>query len=145
MGVGNYHHQGAETVYIDHSEIYGDEPDDVFDRQFLVDESLIPQIRESLPKSFTVYKRRDQWWADRERKVIAESSMYRITLVDWQGYFALNVEPIEDRRITSLAVHKLDQTAKGIFDALADQGLNLRIRCTAWTSGPYCRTQARAA
>lgn len=145
MGVGNYFHRGAKTVYIDHGEIYGDEPDDVFDRQFLIDESLIPMIADSLPRSFALLKRRDQWWADRERKVIAESRMYRVTLVDWEGYFALNVEPIEDRRVTALAIHGLDATATSIFDALADQGLKLRVRCTGWTTGLYCPRQALAA
>ena len=112
---------------------------------FLIDESLIPMIADSLPRSFSLLKRRDQWWADRERKVIAESRMYRVTLVDWEGYFALNVEPIEDRRVTALAIHGLDATATSIFDALADQGLKLRVRCTGWTTGLYCPRQALAA
>jgi len=145
MGVGNYYLTGAKTVYIEHEAIYGDEPDGVFDAAFLVDESLIPLIADSLPKSFCTLPRTDRYWADRERKVIAESGLFRVSLVDWHGYFAVNVEVIDEQLATPLARHMLEKTASRIFDAL-NEVFALRVRNTGWTSSLYSNTrQALAA
>ncbi|HMX98812.1 MAG TPA: hypothetical protein PKC44_03410 [Agitococcus sp.] len=143
MGIGNYLLVGAESVYIDKEQVYGEnywlEEDYEFDSKFLF-EDLIYHIREALPSSFHDTAR---CWLDRERQIIAESGMFRVSIVDWDIYFSLNIEIIDDIQIASLAKYHLNKTANRIFDKL-NQIYDLRVRDTAWTSGKRTLTQSAA-
>ena len=132
MGIGNYYLDAAESVYIDKEEVYGEYywEDEFSEFSFFYDD-LISHILDALPPSFHKTKCS---WLDRERQLIAESGMFRISIVDWESYFSLNVEVIDDIQCASLAKHHLHRTSSRIFDKL-NQIYGLHIRCSAWTSG----------
>jgi hypothetical protein len=136
MGIGNYYLNSAESVYIAKEEVYGedfhDEGFDDFIHSPFFYEDLICHIIEALPKCFRQIPKR--YWLDRERLVIAESGLYRVSVVDWDSYFSINIEVIDDTAASSLAKYHLDRTSSRIFDELS-QIYCLRIRTSAWTSG----------
>ncbi|MCB1659427.1 MAG: hypothetical protein KDI39_14505, partial [Pseudomonadales bacterium] len=134
MGVGNYFCPDGCNVYIDKEEVYGEnyweEEDDFYDFSFFYD-CLIDFIIESLSKTFTATDRK---FLDRERVLIAESAMYQVTIVDWENYFSLNIEPIEDLKHSPLAKYHLEVVANRIFDKI-NACYDLSVRTSAWTSG----------
>lgn len=132
MGVGNYYLSHAQTVYVDMWDVYSsDEPDTWWDYQQLVDnilEVLSPAYR---PRHLQGV------WLDRERKLLAESDHFRVSLVEWESYFAVNVETAistESRR--RLPRGGLLKEAMAIFERL-NARYPLRVRDTGWTSMPY--------
>ena len=132
MGVGNYFLSQAQTVYVDMWDVYSsDEPDTWWDYQQLVD-----NILEVLSPAYR-YRHLQGVWLDRERKLLAESDHFRVTLVEWESYFAVNVEKAVDtgsRR--QLPRGGLLHEAMAIFERL-NARYPLRVRDTGWTSIPY--------
>mgnify|MGYP000892728469 FL=1 len=135
MGIGNYYLNGARSVYIDLEQVFGE--DYVYcDHEDYV--NLLWHIKQSLPKT---YSETHAIWLDDNSKLIAQSGMFRVSIVQWGGYFAVNVEVIPDQKASSLAEFRLDQEADRIFDHLGGF-YNLRVRSCAWTSSE--RTPLRA-
>ena len=146
MGVGNYLLRDAKTIYIDDESVYGawdrekeqfEFVECEFDYQFLYD-CMIEHILELLPKSYMPVKRKFHG----ERRVIAANGFYDISVVDWQGYLALNVELKEADEFDPweyhpLAVYHHEKAATRIFDSLYHCGLQLSQRSSGWTSSRY--------
>ena len=135
MGIGNYYLDAAESVYIDKEAVYGkgywEDDEKHFDDFSFLFSDLICHILEALPSCFHKTKHS---WLDRERLLIAESGLFRVSIVDWDWCFSLNIEVIDDRAASSLAAYHLSKTATAIFDKLS-QVYDLQIRTSAWTSG----------
>ena len=132
MGTGNYYLVGAESVYIDMEDVYGKEYWEAdlshyFDDDF---DNFISIIIDNLPSSF---QQTERCWLDNERQLIAQSGMYNVSIVDWESYFSLNIEVIDDIKCSPLAEYHLPTIAERIFDNL-NQIYNLRERDTSWTS-----------
>lgn len=126
MEAFNFLLPGAETVYIDRRYVFGDAPDAVFEASYIIEESLIPMIFDALPCSFRRLHRRERYWIGKQRLIIAQSSAFRVSLVDWAGdYIALSVEVCDDIGITPHIRHQLDRAAHNIFDVLAVRGCAL--------------------
>lgn len=145
MGVGNYQLSNAKTIYIDNESVYGRWDDQSLQFEFIESEidfqfcfdDLIERITDVLPNSYSSHH---QFTFD--RIIIAENSFYRVSIVEWQQYFALNIElNISDdqntERCSALAKYHHDRSAKRIFDALYHDGLILRQRICGWTSEKY--------
>jgi len=135
MGIGNYHLDGARSVYIDLEQVYGEgylfcDHEDY--------QNLLQHIKQSLSIS---YRETHAIWLDDDRKLIFQSGMFRVSIVEWGYYFSLNIEVIANRPASSLAEFRLDQEADRIFDYLSGF-YDLRVRSSAWTSSE--RTPLRA-
>lgn len=158
MGVGNYYLENAHTVYVDHEEIYGEWDPETGDFKGIVSDcdysfyfrEFINTIRNLLP---VWYNACEGYRPDGRGLILAESQFYRVSVVDWEGYFAVNVELIdqgcfEDDAVQSALIEKakdLHQNhAEIVFGALAEL-YPLRVRTSAWTSGAYHPQQAKAA
>lgn len=138
MGVGNFYLPNAHTVYISDEQIYGDDEDyeQDQDHRYFRYQDLLAEIQTRTSASFieVLY---DQFEDD--CRVIAESGLYLITIREWEGYVAVNVVIKSDilegpRRGLAEATHW--SSAKKLFDALTEV-YNLKVRCSAWTSGDY--------
>ena len=132
MGVGNFYLDNAETVYIYIDEVY---PDDEYDEFYY--EDMVETLLGFLPASFSQVENE---WHEKGR-VIAENGFFKIVVTSWEHYFALSVVIIDnddryDWGINPLAAHQLPKVAKSLFDKV-NTCYSLRIRCSAWTSGPY--------
>lgn len=137
MGVGNFYIDDAETVYIDKDIFIDTQDDELYPFYF---EDLTESIRQVLPES---YDQENRYFGRDEGRVIAENGFYQIVLTDWEGYIAVSVALKETdywqgNGICSLASYHLNARARKIFDALSEF-YDLRIRCCAWTSGPYVK------
>ena len=153
MGVGNFYLSNAETIYIDHSAVYG---------EFLLDEDryehleneldseiyyedLIDDLRELLPKSYDIDIRESA----KEGVIIAENRFYQISIVDYVGYFAINVILQDDfgfeNEVHPLAEANHVKAATSFFDKIVDRYPgHVNQRCCAWTSGEYVHSKKAA-
>lgn len=135
MGAGNFQINDAETVYVDDSQIFFQNEDGDLEYDDFYYEDLVSNVLEALPKSYTRVDKR----FDRDPgKVIAENGLYDVVLTGWEGYYAVSVIAKEssDYNIYSLAMSHFETRTKQIFDKLSEC-YELRVRASAWTSGPY--------
>ncbi len=160
MGVGVYWQENAFTVFVDDEELYAEysiekqqheniEHDD--DYQSL-HEDFVQEVLELLPESYEVLT--DTWeggysFGDVSRQILAENGFYRVSLVDWHGMQAINVELRQAHYSDSwefnpLAVHHHGRAATKIFDALAER-FALRGRTSGWTTGCYVKSTEKLA
>jgi hypothetical protein len=152
MGVGNFIFNNTESLYLDHEAIYGEYlPDEQkFDNLEHPDDSCIYfddlkcELRALLPDSYDT----DQDYNEGDiGQVIAENSFYQITIVDWEGYFAINVVLQVDfgfeNEVHPLAKANHIKVATSFFDKIATlYPGRVRQRCCAWTSGEYIHSKA---
>lgn len=158
MGVGNYYLENAYTVYVDHEEVYGEwDPETGEFERILCDcdygflfRDFINTIRNLLPAWFNAC---EGYRPDGRGLIIAQSQFYQVSVVDWEGYFAVNVELMEkspfeddpDELAFFQKARELHQIrSEEVFDAMSEL-FGLRIRTSAWTSGTYQSTKANAA
>ena len=146
MGVGNFFVRNGRSVYVDHEEVYGEfsleenrfeliEDDYDYELRF---NDLCEEVKSLLNSSYTqldgVFQR------DVEGVVIGENGLFLVTIVDWESYFSVNVIPrpdLEDH-VQNLAHATIDRASLALFDKMAEHWY-LRVRCCAWTSGPYSK------
>jgi hypothetical protein len=158
MGAGNYYLENAFTVYVDHEEIYGEWNAEAEEFKGIVSDcdysfyfrEFINTIRNLLPVWFNAC---EGYRPDGRGLIIAESQFYRVSVVDWEGYFAVNVELIdqscyEDDAEQSALIEKAKDLhlyhAEKVFGSLAEL-YPLRVRTSAWTSGLYQPQRAKVA
>ena len=148
MGIGNFYLKNAHTVYVDHDQVYGEwdversqfeliENDDDF--LFFYDE-FIESVVEVIPASYERFTMRVVEYDRHDcRRMIAENGFYRISVVDYHTYFAVNVElktawECAPWEYNPLAVHGHARAASRFFDALATR-YELMVRTSIWTTG----------
>lgn len=141
MSVGNFKLEGAETVYVDYDEVYGTDEDSSDDEnRYFRYQDFICALQEHLPKTFEPCPDGAKTYQDNCR-VIAESKLFVITVREWEGYIAVNLDlrdDILDTPSENMAKRHQASNAKKFFDALLDR-YTLRVRCCAWTSGSYMK------
>jgi len=146
MGVGNFFVRDGRSVYVDHEEVYGEFilEEDRFeqiecdeDYRFMY-EDFCEEVKSLLNTSYTQLNgvsRRDV-----EGVAVGENGLFLVTIVDWESYFSVNVIPrpdLEDH-VERLAHATIDRAALALFDRMAELW-DLRVRCCAWTCGPYSK------
>lgn len=146
MGVGNFYVRDGRSVYVDHEAVYGEfsleenrfeliAHDDDYEFRF---NDFCKEVKALLNTSYTQFdgvSRRDV-----EGLVIGENGLFLVTIVDWEGYFSVNVIPrpdLEDH-VERLAHATIDRASLTLFDRMAELW-DLSVRCCAWTSGPYSK------
>ena len=148
MGIGNYYLTNAHTVYVDHDQVYGEWDSSKDQHKFIETESdfafhyddFIEVLADLIPATYSLFSERVIEFDRHEcRRMIAENGFYRISVVEYHGYFAVNVElkaahESKPWEFNPLAIHGHARAATRIFDLLATR-YELRVRTSAWTSG----------
>lgn len=145
MGAGNWipNHawNGAyEMVYV-YWPTFEDEEEEmlVFEMEWWWND-LRNDIQNLLPPSFQSINFTQRQYREPET-IVAENELLEVSIKDWNSYVAIQVyipddEIYEDRDLSlrNLAGHHLPKVAKRLFDGLEENGYELHIRTSAWTS-----------
>lgn len=137
MGVGNYVLRHAKTVYVDKWDVHTS--DDYEADSYHEYRDFIRMVLGVLPK-FYVQKFAQRIWLDDDRLLLAESDLFRLSLVDWDSYYALNLEYCPEifkgRDLPTSADYRLSRESMQIFDQILEF-YSLKVRVCGWTSQLY--------
>ncbi|WP_415913244.1 hypothetical protein [Neptuniibacter sp. QD37_11] len=156
MGVGNYSLSEGNAVYIDYDAVYGDFDSDEgkysceefegdHDARNWAYEDLLGDLKGMMLSSYDkcdTSQGNARSNSDGDGVVIGESRLFEISVVEWEGYFAvcIGIHPDleEGTREHTLAENSLGKTTDAYFTNLSKvYGDNLRERSCAWTSHVY--------
>lgn len=137
MGSGSYFLRNAKTVYVDKWDVHTS--DDYETDSYQEYRDFIDLILRALPRLY-VPRFSQRVWLDQDRLLLAESREYRISLVEWESYYAINLEFVpgryNGRDLPPSADYRLSCESVQIFDQILEF-YALKVRVCGWTSRLY--------
>lgn len=144
MGVGNYYLRNAKTVYVDKWDVHTS--DDYEADAYHEYREFIDLMLGLLPRYYEQRFAR-RIWLDNDRLLLAESNLYRLSLVDWDSYYAVSLEYLpgifKGRDLPHSADYRLSCESMQIFDRILER-YDLKVRVCGWTSTMYKRMPVSA-